>query len=796
MLPPGGRDRSVDEEEADVPLLETVAQNVPIVLFALDESGVFTRSEGRGLAALGLETDEVVGQSVFDLYADDPHVLDSVERALDGEDVNVVHEFDDVVFETWYRPRGEDGVERVLGVAVDVTERVKHERLLERLNEANRRLLGATSEPAVAEMIVEIADEVLDHPYTGVWFYEPDRDALVSVAGDGPAREYRGRVMGSDSVEMDVFRKGESRHFEDYGTVEGRAFPDAPVGTLLLLPLGDHGVFSVASPDVVEIDPADRDLIEILARDATAALERSRRERLLERLNEASRELMVAESPASLADRIVDIATEVLDEPASIVWYYDTEGGVLQPVAGTSPANAHGGPGRAYTDLPPIESGTAEMEAFLGGEPVYFDDYAAVADPAHPDTEFEAILAVPIGDRGLLTVGAMRSADMDPWTPDLVEILARDAAVALERVDRVSALEHLHTATRAFMGAETAEEIAQRTVDTTADVLGHPLAVVRLRSEDTDRLEPVATSALIDELLPARPSFRVGEGAVGTVFERQEVMRFEWEDLEDLDVEDTTDTLLCLPLGDHGVLSIGEAEPAGFDDSDVQLARVLASNVEAALDRIDRERELERRNERLDEFAEIVSHDLRNPLNVISGHVELAEVQEPHRSTIEDATTRMRDIIDEVLELARQGHVVSDPEPTDAMEVARHAWASVETGPATIEVDGDLRIEADRDRLQRLFENLIRNAVEHGPDDGSVRVGATADGFYVEDDGPGIPEEDRESVFDAGYSTADGGTGLGLAIVAEIAEAHGWSVSATAGHGGGTRFEVKGVTRV
>jgi Signal transduction histidine kinase len=67
------------------------------------------------------------------------------------------------------------------------------------------------------------------------------------------------------------------------------------------------------------------------------------------------------------------------------------------------------------------------------------------------------------------------------------------------------------------------------------------------------------------------------------------------------------------------------------------------------------------------------------------------------------------------------------------------------------------------------------------------------DGFYLADDGPGIPEEDRDRVLDRGYSTTADGTGLGLAIVATVAEAHGWTVSVTDSIGGGARFEFTGV---
>jgi signal transduction histidine kinase len=83
--------------------------------------------------------------------------------------------------------------------------------------------------------------------------------------------------------------------------------------------------------------------------------------------------------------------------------------------------------------------------------------------------------------------------------------------------------------------------------------------------------------------------------------------------------------------------------------------------------------------------------------------------------------------------------------------------------------------------------------VEHAGEDVTVTVGDLDGGFYVADDGPGIPESDRERVFETGYSTSDGGTGFGLEIVATVATAHGWDVRVTDAADGGARFEFTGV---
>jgi PAS domain S-box-containing protein len=125
---------------------------------------------------------------------------------------------------------------------------------------------------------------------------------------------------------------------------------------------------------------------------------------------------------------------------------------------------------------------------------------------------------------------------------------------------------------------------------------------------------------------------------------------------------------------------------------------------------------LEHQNDRLDEFASIVSHDLRNPLNVAAGHLTLIEGEEyrEHVEQIREAHDRMEAIIDDALTLARQGKAITETEPVPVAEAAERAWATVETGDATLEITADGTVDADRERLRTVFENLFGNALEHG----------------------------------------------------------------------------------
>jgi signal transduction histidine kinase len=211
-----------------------------------------------------------------------------------------------------------------------------------------------------------------------------------------------------------------------------------------------------------------------------------------------------------------------------------------------------------------------------------------------------------------------------------------------------------------------------------------------------------------------------------------------------------------------------------------------------------RERELDRQNERLDQFAGIVSHDLRNPLNVARGRLQVYRTRggEENLDDVSEMHERMEQLIRDVLTFAREGSRVEDIEWFDGRRVATQAWSTVDTARATLEQEWDYRIGGDPDRLARVFENLFRNAVEHGGSDVTVEVGTLDEenGFYVHDDGSGVPADERDQVFEHGFSTDEDGTGYGLAIVREIAEAHGWTVELLESERG-ARFEFTGVPR-
>jgi PAS domain S-box-containing protein len=213
--------------------------------------------------------------------------------------------------------------------------------------------------------------------------------------------------------------------------------------------------------------------------------------------------------------------------------------------------------------------------------------------------------------------------------------------------------------------------------------------------------------------------------------------------------------------------------------------------------RLERQKQqLEHQNERLDDFASIVSHDLRNPISVVKGRLELARLEtseEEHFEKMAAGIDRMEAIIDDVLAVARQGKTVDETERLSLSSLAEDAWMNVDAPEATLTVETDRVVDGDPRRLLQVFENFFRNALDHGRPDVTITVGDIENGFYVEDDGPGIPEDKRDQVLEKGYTTANDGTGLGLSIVQSAVEAHGWVLSIADGSDGGARFGIIGL---
>ncbi|QIO21306.1 histidine kinase dimerization/phospho-acceptor domain-containing protein [Haloarcula sp. JP-L23] len=368
-------------------------------------------------------------------------------------------------------------------------------------------------------------------------------------------------------------------------------------------------------------------------------------------------------------------------------------------------------------------------------------------------------------------------------TRDVTQLRRREKLVA-----------SLNEWSRDLMRAETAAGICQLTTAIAAEINTLPSAQVVLY--DGHRLTPADT----DDDGPA-------------LFDTHE--RWFWRAFETADPQyvttrpdgRTTRTdaappdeieAAVLPLGDHGALGLSPSD--SIDEFTLDLANVFAATVEASLDRAQREqelreheRELATQNQRLEAFTTMVSHDLRNPLQVALGAAELLEEESEHVERIYTALNQMDRLVDELLALARQGEIVGDRVAVDVAELAGAAWGAVNTGEATLTLDDPGTVVADRDRLQELFENLFWVVLERVADDPTVRVGSLGTGgVYIEHAGRTAAAGDADPLSTRPLDTADW-TQYGRYIVSTIAEAYGWDVTTVDTDGDHVRFEITGL---
>lgn len=440
------------------------------------------------------------------------------------------------------------------------------------------------------------------------------------------------------------------------------------------------------------------------------------------------------------------------------------------------------------------------------------DDLASIGafDDAEIDVVADAITAIVAGDA---TETKLELHPDHPGTDDVYELrlspldigedrprvlgISRNVSI---RADYERTAEQVAEAVQGLDAAETKSAVADVTVDIATDILEQPLTTVFLYEADADVLTPVAASDGTDP-----PAFEPGTGIVGDVYatDTRTVLDDASQDPRTLPYGSTMlRGYTVLPLGDHGVLAFASPTEGTLDSAALKLAEILAANTETALDRVEREQRLRdneatlrRQNRRLDEFTSIVSHDLRNPVTVATGHAELLADSVGDHHHLEELTAaldRMDDLVEDLLALAKSGEDIDDREWVPLQPAVQTCWSTVATKDATLHCNTTVSVYGNRFRLRQLFENLIGNAIQHGGSDVTVEVGDLEDGFYIADTGPGIPDHIESTLFDPGVSTEPDGTGYGLNIVAAVVDAHDWAIEAVDTEDG-ARFDITGV---
>lgn len=338
-----------------------------------------------------------------------------------------------------------------------------------------------------------------------------------------------------------------------------------------------------------------------------------------------------------------------------------------------------------------------------------------------------------------------------------------------------------------FSGSELAETWAQVTSPTRAEVTTNSgliryLAVPMLFDGEVEGVF-VVTLNLEARLAQVNSVIRVGALVYGSIFVVASVVAW-WA---------AGRVLRPLRLLDETAQSISESDLTRriVVDGEDELA-ALAVTFNRMLDRLEEAFATQRR------FVDDAGHELRTPITVIRGQLELlGDDPDEREETVELVTgelDRMSRIVEDLLALAKaeQSDFI-ETHPVDLAEFVEALAAkgsSLSDRPVDVETVGPAVIEADEQRLAQAVMNLIRNAIEHTPAGAGIHVGGSADDgdirIWVRDEGPGIPHTELGRIFDrfargqTGRRSTDG-AGLGLAIVKAISEGHGGEVEVETG---------------
>ncbi len=410
-----------------------------------------------------------------------------------------------------------------------------------------------------------------------------------------------------------------------------------------------------------------------------------------------------------------------------------------------------------------------------------------------------SVLAVPlfVGRRYHGFIGFDECRETRSWLPEDVEVLrtvARILAGALERSRSEASLRESEARFRRLSAEFNAllDAIPDNLTLQSPDLRilwanrgaadGAKLAVGELLGHSCFQVWHGRTSPC--EACPVQRSFQTGEPAhqcVATPDGRA------WE-------------LRAVPIHDEG----------GGVGAVIEVGRDITESRNAELEREALIRELGAKNVELEQFTYTVSHDLKGPLTTIRGFAGLArrelerdrqERVATHLGHIATAADKMKQLLDELLELSRIGRLTHAPAPVPLVEVAREAAADFAVQLAergvSLEIDEGLPVVmGDRLRLRQVLENLIGNAVKFlgGQEAPRIEIGArsTEDGFvcFVRDNGIGIDPADHGRIFALfeKLSAESEGTGVGLAIVKRIVEVHGGKIWVESTQGRGSTF--------
>lgn len=655
--------------------------------------------------------------------------------------------------------------------------------LLEQLHTVTNQLYAVESVEEALDIVTDGAVEVLGFDWC---LLQKATDGMFEIraASDESPLGVGERALATDEGEIGaVYQSGKSRLTREVQESQTAKPTHEFIRSSITVPVGSWGVFQALSTSPNAFDERDLQLAETLITPLATTIERIQKEQRLrdsrgeqqrqrqqiEALHAVATEMKTATSRDRVYEMMIGVVETILEFDICIV--DEIENDVLVPRAVGSNMSLED----YYEETPIDRRDNLGSKTYREGETFVVDDlHEAGFAPAQ--SKYQSAISVPLGDWGVFQIAAERAGAFDGTDRRLVELLTEHAIAAVDRIERERKLE------RQNEELERVKDRFQGFVENASDIV----------SVIDENGTIVYESPAVERILGYEQGERVGENVFEYV--HPEAREHVVERFSELIAGSERTPRQIEHRFEHADGSWVWLESVGSNQAGSTIEGYVINSRDVTA-RKEREQELQRQNEQLEQVASILSHDLRNPLNVATIRTKLArkETDVEHLDDVQAALSRMEDLIDDVLTLARLEETVESRDEIELRRLVKDAWRQVPGDGASLSVVDSRTLEADRTRLAQVFENVFRNAVEHAGSNVTVEVGLLEDGLYVEDDGPGIDEEIREEIFERGYSGEDDGSGLGLSIVRQIVEAHDWEITVTEGEQGGARFEISGI---
>jgi PAS domain S-box-containing protein len=606
------RERAIEEERQKYSTL--VEQSTDGVVVVRDEKYVFVNEQFAEIT--GYDRDELLGMSFEKVFTPGSRELvrKRYRKRVAGEsppsqyDVEVeTADGDRVTLELSVSRIRHEGEPATLANFRDVTERRERERTVEQLQRATERFQSAETTEDVYRIAVETARDVLGLPMTASWRHEDDAERLTDVAGTGPveAMEQGPVSFTPDDYEYDVFTAGEA---VTYDPSEYHAHN--PLDGCILVPVGEHGLLAAGQRGREEYEPYLVDAAQVLAGHAATALDRVERAEQLRR-SEYRLQAIIDRIDEAIFLAPVSELNEGEPAPDFVSSGYEDIWG--QPLDGLHETHEEG----FFSTLHPDD---------YDGYVAFVERIVADIEAGSPEDRYQHEYRIERPDGEIRWV----HSDVYPteWTDGSprVVIASRDIT---DRKERERTLESFHDATAELTTADTVTEAGQIAVGAAADVFDLPATAVYHYDEETATLEPTASGPEVPDVTDLTPLTADHDGA-WEAFVGETMHRVDSSDEPALDVG-PADEVLLFPLGGNGVLAVWRSS----ETFDTDAASILAATLEAALNRLRGERQLESRREELEAQTERARR--LESIAELTQRVEAAITTKSSRQGIQDA---------------------------------------------------------------------------------------------------------------------------------------------------------------